>query len=334
MVAPLKVIDPSSRGDIHQRGDLLLLFSQGPSLIESLDLLTRVVSGEIPGLEIEMRYTAVPDETSRDPAAAKLFDRGFIARRRHRRSRQATALLLRIDASMATRTRQRKTGSVAGSKRRFSIDTVLRRIRVAVAAHADAAMFELAERGYATVFQQLVACVISIRTRDEVSLPVSIRLLERASTPAAMAALSVRQIDALIHESSFHEGKAAQIREIARRTTDEFDGALPCDFDVLTSFRGVGPKCANLTMGVACGAERISVDIHVHRVTNRWGYISASSPEGTMRALEAKLPRKYWIEINRLLVPFGKHICTGQLPRCSTCPVLDYCRQVGVTSHR
>ena len=104
--------------------------------------------------------------------------------------------------------------------------------------------------------------------------------------------------------------------------------------DVLTSFRGVGPKCANLTMGVTCGAERISVDIHVHRVTNRWGYISASSPEGTMRALEAKLPRKYWIEINRLLVPFGKHICTGQLPRCSTCPVLDYCRQVGVTSHR
>ena len=200
--------------------------------------------------------------------------------------------------------------------------------------HADAAMFELAERGFNTVFQQLVACIISIRTRDEVSLPVAIKLLERAPTPAAMAKLSVSQIDAVIHMSSFHEAKAAQIREIARRTVDEYGSELPCDFEVLTSFRGVGPKCANLTMGVACGAERISVDIHVHRVTNRWGYVMASSPEGTMRALEQKLPRTYWIDINRLLVPFGKHICTGHLPKCSTCPVLEYCRQVNVTAHR
>jgi endonuclease-3 len=216
----------------------------------------------------------------------------------------------------------------------FDIHIVLRRIRAAVKEHADAAMFELAERGFKSVFQQLVACIISIRTRDEVSLPTAIKLLERAATPAAVAKLSVSQIDALIRTSSFHEAKAAQIREIARRTVDEFGGELPSDFEILTSFRGVGPKCANLTMGVAGGAERISVDIHVHRVTNRWGYVAASSPEGTMRALEQKLPRKYWIEINRLLVPFGKHICTGHLPRCSTCPVLEYCRQVKVTAHR
>ena len=220
------------------------------------------------------------------------------------------------------------------AKRRFDIHTVLRRIRAAVAEHADAAMFDLAERGFTTVFQQLVACIISIRTLDEVSLPVAVRLLERAPTPEAMGRLSVPQIDRLIRESSFHENKAAQIREIANRTVDEFGGKLPCDFDVLTSFRGVGPKCANLTMGVACGAERISVDIHVHRVTNRWGYVATRSPEETMRALEQTLPRKYWVEINRLLVPFGKHICTGVRPKCSTCPVLEYCRQVGVTTHR
>jgi endonuclease III len=184
------------------------------------------------------------------------------------------------------------------------------------------------------VFQQLVACIISIRTLDEVSLPVAIKLLERAPTPEKMAALSVAKIDALIHASSFHEAKAAQIRAIARRTVDEFGGELPCDFDVLTSFHGVGPKCANLTMGVACKAERISVDIHVHRVTNRWGYVATSSPEATMRALEGKLPRKYWIEINRLLVPFGKHICTGHRPKCSTCPVLEHCRQVNVIERR
>jgi endonuclease-3 len=219
-------------------------------------------------------------------------------------------------------------------KRRFDIHTVVRRVRDAVSEHADAAMFELGDRGFKSVFQQLVACIISIRTRDEVSLPVSIRLLERAPTPEQVAQLSVKQIDALIHQSSFHEAKAAQIREIARRTVDEFGGELPCDFEVLTSFRGVGPKCANLTMGVACGAERISVDIHVHRVTNRWGYISSPSPERTMRALEKKLPREYWVEINRLLVPFGKHVCTGHLPKCSTCPVLEYCRQIGVVGHR
>lgn len=220
------------------------------------------------------------------------------------------------------------------TKKPFNIHVVLRRIRAAVTGHADAAMFELAERGYRSVFQQLVACIISIRTRDEVSLPTAIKLLERAPTPAAVAKLSVSQIDTLIRGCSFHEPKAAQIREIARRTVDEFGGELPCDFEVLTSFRGVGPKCANLAMGVACGTERISVDIHVHRVTNRWGYVAAGSPEGTMRALEQKLPRKYWIDINRLLVPFGKHICTGHLPKCSTCPVLEYCRQVGVTAHR
>jgi endonuclease-3 len=236
-----------------------------------------------------------------------------------------------IRASAAPRGRTSKRSDL---KRRFDIHTVLRRIRAAVAEHADAAMFDLAERGFKTVFQQLVACIISIRTRDEVSLPLAIRLLERAPSPDAMRKLSVSQIDGLIRESSFHENKAAQIREIAERTVDEFGGELPCDFDVLTSFRGVGPKCANLTMGVACGAERISVDIHVHRVTNRWGYVATRSPEDTMRALEQKLPKKYWIEINRLLVPFGKHICTGYMPKCSTCPVLEYCRQVGVTTHR
>ena len=236
---------------------------------------------------------------------------------------------------MDTRPRRSTAEPVAADgKRRFDIHAVVKRIRDAVTAHADAAMFELAERGFKTVFQQLVGCIISIRTRDEVSLPVAIRLLERAPTPERMAKLSPAQIDAVISASSFHEAKAVQIRDIARRTVDEFGGELPCDFDVLTSFRGVGPKCANLTMGVACGAERISVDIHVHRVTNRWGYVSTRSPEATMDALEHTLPRKYWIEINRLLVPFGKHVCTGHLPKCSTCPVLEYCRQVGVTAHR
>src|SRR5205807_2087693 len=106
------------------------------------------------------------------------------------------------------------------------------------------------------------------------------------------------------------------------------------DFEALTSLRGVGPKCANLVLGIVGGQAAIGVDIHVHRVTNRWGYVQAKTPERTMAELQKKLPKRYWIELNALLVPFGKHICTGTAPRCSTCPLLSMCRQIGVTAHR
>jgi endonuclease-3 len=219
-------------------------------------------------------------------------------------------------------------------KRPFNLPAMIRRLRASVKAHANAAMFQLAEDGYRSLFEQVVACIISIRTRDEVSLPTAKRLLDRARTPHEMARLSVSRIDSLIRTSSFHEPKARQIRAIAQRTVAELGGELPCDADVLMSFAGVGPKCANLALGIACGQARISVDVHVHRVTNRWGYVSEPTPERTMLALQAKLPRRYWVEINRLLVPFGKHLCTGRAPRCSTCPVREFCRQVGVTEHR
>ncbi len=212
----------------------------------------------------------------------------------------------------------------------FDIETVLARIREAVRAYPDAAMFALGDAGYRDVFQQLVACVISIRTRDETSLPAAMRLLARAPTADALAALGEAEIDALIRPATFHERKAAQLLAIARRTRDEFGGTLPAEAGVLRSFAGVGPKCANLALGVAGGDAGISVDIHVHRVTNRWGYVRAPTPERTMVALEAVLPRAWWVGINRLLVPFGRHICTGVAPKCPRCPVLAWCRQVGV----
>ncbi|MDQ3004843.1 MAG: endonuclease III [Chloroflexota bacterium] len=219
-------------------------------------------------------------------------------------------------------------------KKPFDIDLAMERISEAVRPWPKAAMFELAEDGFDSPFEQLVACMISIRTYDEVSLPTARKLFARARTPAQMSKLTPDEIDSLINTSTFHERKAAQIHAIAQRVMDEFDGKLPCDSDVLRSFSGVGPKCANLVLGIACGKPYISVDIHVHRVTNRWGYVKAPTPEKTMAALESKLPRKHWIDINRLLVPFGKHICTGTLPKCSTCPVLDMCQQVGVKAHR
>lgn len=195
-------------------------------------------------------------------------------------------------------------------------------------------MFALAEEGHRTLFEQLVACILSIRTRDEVSLVAARRLFAAAGGPEEIAALDVATLDRLIGDTTFHTAKAAQILEIARHTVQDYGGRLPCDAELLRGFRGVGPKCANLALGVACGERLISVDIHVHRVTNRWGYVRTRTPEETMAALARMLPQRYWIELNALLVPFGKHICTGRLPKCSTCPVLDMCAQVGVTAHR
>jgi len=215
-------------------------------------------------------------------------------------------------------------------KKPFEIDQAIQLISEAVRPYPTAAMFELAEEGFNSAFEQLVACMISIRTYDEVSLPTARRLFARARTPEQMSRLTAAEIAELINTSTFYERKAGQIYEIANRIMDDYNGSLPCKRDILLSFPGVGPKCANLVLGIAGGQAFISVDIHVHRITNRWGYVKASTPEKTMAALEAKLPQKYWIDINRLLVPFGKHICTGERPHCSSCPLLEMCQQVGV----
>ena len=227
-----------------------------------------------------------------------------------------------------------KPPQLATLKRPLDINLVMDRVRDAVRPFPKAMLFQLAEDGFASPFEQLVACLISVRTRDETSLVLARQLFARARTPADMARLGINTIDALIGKAAFHLQKAEQIHTIAELILAEHDGELPCDFEVMTSFPGIGPKCANLALGIACGQPRIGVDIHVHRVTNRWGYVQAPTPEATMAALHSKLPRRYWVEINALLVPFGKHICTGVLPKCSTCPVLDMCQQVGVTSHR
>jgi endonuclease-3 len=220
------------------------------------------------------------------------------------------------------------------AKRPFDIDAAFVAIRVAVAPFPRAALFELYDEGFQSAFEQLVACMISIRTRDETMLPLARRLFSQARTPADVAALSTAAVDELIHQSAFHESKAIQIKAIARRAIEEFNGTLPCDYATLVSLPGVGAKCANLVLGLACGQPRIGVDIHVHRITNRWGVVHTTTPTATLAVLEQILPTQYWVEINRLLVPFGKHICTGVLPRCSTCPLLEMCAQVSITEHR
>lgn len=212
----------------------------------------------------------------------------------------------------------------------FDIHTALQRVALAVQPFRPAAMFELREKGYTSLYEQLIACIISIRTYDEVSAPLAEQLFARARTPEAMIQLSEAELTTLLHGSTFPDQKAANILKLSQEIIDQYSGQTPDDFERLTAFRGVGPKCANLALGVALGRAAISVDVHVHRITNRWGYVATKTPEQTMRALEAKLPREYWVEINRLLVPFGKHICRGAYPKCPTCPLRDMCPKIGV----
>ena len=213
----------------------------------------------------------------------------------------------------------------------FDIDAAFSKLREMMHSYPRAAMFQLAEEGYDSPFEQLISCMISIRTYDEVSLPVSKALFERARTPRAMSELSVAEIESLIKKSTFAERKATQIRAIAQTIVKEHNGELPCDEETMLAFKGVGPKCAHLALGIACQQPYISVDIHVHRVMNRWGYVETKTPEKTTRALEEKLPNDYWIETNKLLMPFGKQICRGKAPKCADCPLEEMCPRIGLS---
>jgi endonuclease III len=219
-------------------------------------------------------------------------------------------------------------------KKPFDIPDMLKRIGKAVKPYPKAAMFELYERGYSSLFEQLISCIISIRTLDETTIPLSEKLFAIARTPQELLKLKPEELEKLLVGSQYPGQKAYTMLGIAKSAVEEFGGELPADYEKLTNLKGVGPKCAKLALGVAANFPGISVDVHVHRVVNRWGIIHTKTPEKTMAALESLVPEKKWIDVNRLLMPFGKHICTLHLPYCSTCPVLEYCRQVGVTKHR
>ena len=213
----------------------------------------------------------------------------------------------------------------------FDIHDIFRRLDRVCAGLPKAAMFELRDEGYASPFEQLVASLISARTLDETTLPVCRRLFGAARTPEAVAALDEAALARILAPATFPEPKARDILALSRTIAAE-GGQVPDTAEGLTQFRGVGPKIAALTLAVGFGIPAIAVDVHVHRVANRWGYVATSTPEQTQAALAAKLPREYWIRINERLVPFGKAVCRGVRPRCPGCALVSQCAQVGVTS--
>ena len=183
-------------------------------------------------------------------------------------------------------------------------------------------------------FRVLVACVLSLRTRDETTYPAAARLFALADTPLTLARLTPRAIERAIYPVSFYHTKARTLRALGRTLLARHGGKVPESLEGLLSIKGVGRKTANLVVTVAFGKPGICVDTHVHRISNRWGFVRTRTPEQTEFALRERLPRRYWIEYNDLLVAFGQTICHPTSPRCSVCPVAADCPRLSVTRSR
>ncbi|MCX7838462.1 MAG: endonuclease III [Anaerolineae bacterium] len=183
-------------------------------------------------------------------------------------------------------------------------------------------------------FHILISTLLSLRTKDAVTAVASQRLFALADTPQAMLRLTPRQIERAIYPVGFYRIKARNILRVCRVLIEQYDGRVPDEIDALLKLPGVGRKTANLVVTLGYGKPGICVDTHVHRITNRWGYVKTKTPEQTEMALREKLPRAYWIEINDELVALGQNVCHPTSPKCSICPVRAYCDRVGVTRSR
>lgn len=183
-------------------------------------------------------------------------------------------------------------------------------------------------------FQVLISCILSLRTQDGTTAQASRRLFALAATPEKMAKLPAPKIEKAIFPVGFYRTKAKNIVEICRVLIDQYGGRVPDEIDELLKLKGVGRKTANLVVTLGYRKPGICVDTHVHRISNRWGYVRTKNPKETEFALRKKLPKPYWIEYNDLLVTFGQHLCRPISPKCSECPVERYCDKVGVTLRR
>lgn len=191
----------------------------------------------------------------------------------------------------------------------------------------------IANRG-ATPFEVLVSTLLSLRTKDEVTGVAAQRLLAVARTPETMVKLPAREIETLIYPVGFYPTKAKRLLSISRILLDRYDGKVPDTLEELTALPGVGRKTANLVLVEGFKIPAICVDTHVHRISNRIGYVKTKTPDKTELALRKKLPRRHWVRYNELLVAFGQVLCRPISPFCSRCPVADMCPRIGVDRHR
>ncbi len=183
-------------------------------------------------------------------------------------------------------------------------------------------------------FKVLISCLISLRTKDEVTYPASLRLFKLADTPRKMMALDVKKIEKAIYPAGFYKTKAGRIKEISKEIYEQHGSKVPDSIDELMKFKGVGRKTANIVMVFGYGKEAIPVDTHVHKLSNRLGWVSTRTPEETEAELRKRLSRKYWLEINELFVRHGQQVCLSVSPLCSRCRIYRFCKRKGVKSSR
>ncbi|MCF7916067.1 MAG: endonuclease III [Spirochaetaceae bacterium] len=210
---------------------------------------------------------------------------------------------------------------------------VVRRVHKAVVEHQVPSLFDIAQLDR-DPYQILVSTIISLRTKDSVTAAAARRLFDEAATPQAMAALPTERLQELIYPAGFYRNKAENIKKISTIILNEYSGRVPATQAELLKLPGVGLKTANLTLSLGFQLPYICVDIHVHRISNRIGWVRTEKPDETEGELSHVLPQKYWIEINELFVRFGQSICTPVSPWCSQCPLEASCPKLGVNRHR
>lgn len=214
------------------------------------------------------------------------------------------------------------------------IHAVIRTVKREIARWPDPVVGAVARESGRDPFLVLISCLLSLRTKDKTTAEASARLFALASTPATMQHLSQSTVESAIYPVGFYRTKAKHIQQICTQLLDRYHGRVPDEIEELLTLPGVGRKTANLVVTVGYEKAGICVDIHVHRISNRWGYVETKTPDETEKALRAKLPRKYWITFNDLLVPYGQHLCQPVSPMCSQCRIAEYCDRVGVTKSR
>ena len=197
-------------------------------------------------------------------------------------------------------------------------------------ATVQAPVVDLVEAQTGDPFKILVATILSARTKDKTTTEVVSRLFECIHTPSDLDRYEIEEIEELIYPVGFFRNKAVHLKKLPAVLQDEFDGKVPEEIDDLLKLPGVGRKTANLVRAIAYKKPAICVDVHVHRISNRLGYVNTRTPLETEMALRKKLPQKYWIHYNSYLVAFGQNHCTPRNPKCSTCPIYDECGRVGV----
>lgn len=183
-------------------------------------------------------------------------------------------------------------------------------------------------------YQVLIACLLSLRTKDETTGPAARRLFALADTPEQMVTLTPAQVKQAIYPVGFYKTKARTVLDISQILIDKYGSQVPDEIDELLVFKGVGRKTANLVVTLGFQKPGICVDTHVHRISNRWGYVETKNPEGTEMALRAILPKRFWIGYNDLLVAFGQTLCHPTSPKCSLCPIERYCEKIDVKRSR